>query len=262
MVKFIIPWTKGVTDRYVNDDKIIYFQAVRIPNIQGGKEPRTIGNTAMTLRQIKDLAEMLGDRLRVLANSCFPEWDDNVHELCAYLNNIKGHMVVAKMGFAAEVRAMYPDITLHSSVIMNFYNSIEEILESPLFDTVGGSEFYNDDTEKMIEVIPEKHRKRVFYLLRGCVWSPACVRHYELPSMQYKDPTITEIFSKSSCVGKKWLNIKFEELLDAGFSLFKFGDRTPTLERTLEMEMEYYGKLKTWELAQKNKPKEKELTYA
>jgi hypothetical protein len=250
---FIVPWVPGITDQYCKEDTFVYYQAVKIPVLQGGRQPHEIGNSALSIDQVKEIIEKLGNRFRVLANSCFPEWSPDVYALCTYLDSKKAGIVVANMKFAQEVRERFPNIRLHSSVIMNFYNPLQEILESPLFDTVGGPEFNSDDTNKMIADVPKEHRKRVFYVLESsCVWTAGCKRHYELPSLQYKYPdTIKEKFCWTQCCGKKGAaNIQFEKLLDAGFELFKFEGRTLTLEAVVKGRAKYLTEYENWNTRQ------------
>jgi len=182
-----------------------------------------------------------------LANTCFPQWNSKVRSLCEILNYNHGSIIVSRMDFARGIREWFPEIKMYSSVIMNFYEDINTILESGLFEVVGGSQFYNDNTGKMIEVIPQIYRYKVMYLLLGCVWSRECIRHYELPSLQWQYPNvIREIFKDEECTGRPGHNIDMERLLDAGFRRFKFGYRTPTVEQAEETISKYLNRYRTW----------------
>ena len=244
-----IPYIESITDRFSDLSEIDFYQAVSIPVLQGGKEPRIVGNTVIDLATATKLIERFGSRFKVLANSCFPQWNQEVSTLCEVLQANRGAIVVSRIDFARKIKNSFPDIVLYSSVIMNFYESIHHILETGLFDVVGGSQFYNDDTDKMISEIPLQYRHKVMYLLLGCVWSRQCIRHYELPSLQWQYPTvIQEIFQDSECTGRPGFNVEFEKLLDAGFKMFKFGYRTPTVEQAEKTISTYLNRYYDWKM--------------
>ena len=235
MITVCVPYIPSVWKElpYEWDDRRFEFQqAVDIPVMQGGKEPSVCGDTVLSLSEAEEAMKLLGPRFRILANSCFPRINRDVLRLCEMIVNYGSGITVTDLPFARHLRQLFPSIKLHSSVIMNFYEDIDTICTSNLFDSIGGSEFYNDDTQKMIDVIPEKYRDKVQYILLGCVWRPECIAHYEIPSLMWRYPEAFKEFKfgEGFCHGRKGHNIDIKKLIAAGFTKFKFGYRTPSAE--------------------------------
>ena len=229
-----VPLVWNKLDYGWDDEMFVFYQAVDVPELQGGKEPRVCGDTVLDMRGAEEAMKLLGGRFRINANSCFPELTEKAKNLCSMASEYGSGIVVARLDFARRLKDLFPKLALHSSVIMNFYEDIDTILSSELFETVGGSQFNNDDTQKMIDIIPEKNRSKVQYLLLGCVWSRECIAHYEIPSVMWRHPDKFSgfRFKNEDCTGRSGFDVQLERLLEAGFDKFKIGYRTPPVGLT------------------------------
>lgn len=224
-----------IIDRY-GEDRFYFYKSPSLPLVQGGRIPGQKSGDTANRNEIKYLVEKYGDRFRVLANSTFPTWHASVEDLCEILDLNHGSIVVSRMYFAREIRERYPNIKIHSSVIMNFYHDINSILESDLFDTVGGPQFYNDDTDKMIDIIPPIHRERLIYIINGCVWTHLCLWHYQLPSLQWKYPVLLrEQWNPArDCSGRGRSNVDVRKIVGSGFKTIKLQGRVASLETAIK----------------------------
>lgn len=234
-VYYIADLIEPVVERY-GKDRFYFYKSSDIPAIKGGRIPGSMSGESSNRKEIRELVQRYGDSFRVIANSTFPSWDSSVRDLCRTLNANNGSIVVSRMEFAREIKDKYPKIKIHSSVIMTFYNDIKDILESDLFETVGGPQFYNDDTDKMISIIPPDQRKRVIYIVNGCVWTPRCLWHYQLPSLQWKYPVlINEKWDPArDCAGRGRSKVDIDKLVSAGFTTIKLQGRVATLELAIK----------------------------
>jgi len=158
-----------------------------LPEVAGGRF-RTTAPNVLPLHRVAEVAERHGPRFSLLATSTAPELTPRAIELFALLERNRCGLTVASLELAVRVKDRLPDLELRASCIMSLFTPFRAILDSPLFRSIAGPQYWNYDLDRMRDAVPQEHRRRVSYIVNSaCRWdgdpeacdSRICRSHYE-----------------------------------------------------------------------------------
>ena len=183
-----VPYHPEIVELFGEAEWLHLYEGVDgLPEIAGGRF-RTTAPNVIPLDRVGEVAERHGPRFSLLATSTSPQLTPRALELLELLERNRCGLTIASLDLAARVKDRLPDLELRASCIMSLFTPFRAILDSPLFRSVAGPQYWNYDLDRMRDAVPQEHRHRVSYIVNSaCRWdgdpgacdSRICRSHYE-----------------------------------------------------------------------------------
>jgi hypothetical protein len=182
-----VPYHPEIVETFGRAEWLRLYEGVDgLPEIAGGRFRITAPNV-IPLDRVGEVAERHGPRFSLLATSTAPELTPRAVELFELLERNRCGLTVASLELAVQVKDRLPDLELRASCIMSLFTPFRAILDSPLFRSVAGPQYWNYDLDRMRDAVPQEQRRRVSYIVNSaCRWdgdpeacnSRICRSHY------------------------------------------------------------------------------------